>query len=251
MVPLDTLAALFESDQSRDRAFADGLIRMHFARATDASERREIAALFTRLRDAALRAHADLRASIAAGSMRGAVLRARFDEVPAAERDHFVEEVLGIAYPPLDERRLGPELVAYQPSGYDEIVQALDVTNIDAGGRFLDIGSGMGKAVLLAALLTGASSSGLELDAELHEIAKAQSEALGLERVQFRRGDAREETLDEADVIFMYLPFTGEALATVMTRLLTNARVWTARPAGRFLCGGALDLVRYPELEVA
>lgn len=227
------------------------MLRMHFARTTDASERTGIDDLHARLRDGALRAHAELRASIAARAVRGTALRKRFDDIAPRERDHFVEEVLGIAYPPLDERRLDPGLVGYQPSGYDEIVQALDATKLDATGRFLDVGSGMGKAVMLAALLTGASSSGLELDAELHATAKAQSEALGLDVVHFRCGDARDEPLDEADVIFMYLPFTGDALATVMRRLLVTARAWPTASAGRFLCGGALDLARYPELEVA
>jgi protein-L-isoaspartate O-methyltransferase len=251
MVPLDHLVALLESGQGRDRAFADAMIRMSFARTTDPAVRKELHERHSELKNAALGAHEALRASIAQGALRGAALRRRFDEAPPAERDHFVEEVLGIAYPPLEERRLDAELVAYQPSGYDEIVRALDATKLDASGRFLDIGSGMGKAVMLAALLTGAASAGLELDGELHAIASAASDALRLTNVSLRRGDARDETLDEADVIFMYLPFTGEALAKAMTRLLASARGWLRRPAGRFLCAGALDLVRYPELEVA
>ncbi len=239
------------AEEVRDRAFADAMIRIELARATDHGVRRELGERHAALKAAALLAHAELRAAIARGTLRGAALRTRFDDLPSAERDHFVEEVLGIAYPPLDERRLGAELVTYQPSGYDEIVHALDATRLDATGRFVDIGSGMGKAVMLAALLTGATSAGLELDAELHAIAVAEADALRIGSADFRRGDARDAAFDQADVIFMYLPFTGEALAAVMTRLLASARVWPRRPAGRFLCAGALDLGRYPELEVA
>jgi hypothetical protein len=41
----------------------------------------------------------------------------------------------------------------------------------------------------------------------------------------------------------MYLPFSGEVLATVMTRLLNDERP-------RCLCTGALELARYPQLSL-
>src|SRR5690606_32783172 len=144
---------------------------------------------------------------IAAGALRGAALRRRFDDVPARERDHFVEEVLGIAYPPLDEPVLPRELIAYQTGGYDEIVHALDVTRLGPGDRLVDVGSGAGKAVMLAALLGGATSRGIERDGALVELAEDARRELCVGEASFRHGDAREVPLDDVDVVFMYLPF--------------------------------------------
>src|SRR5262249_13091318 len=162
-------------------------------------------------------------------------------------RDHYVEEVLGIAYPPLDERRLERESMAYLPSGYDEIVHAFDATELGPGDRFLDIGSGMGKATMLAALLTGATSFGVEHDESLHELAEVAACALHVEGVHCRRDDAREAVLDEAEVVFMYLPFTGSVLSNVMARLMER-RPEGARARRRFLCAAAVDLGRYRDL---
>lgn len=221
------LRDLIEHGGAADRAFADGVIRMR---------RAELAGLHPLLDAAATRAHASLRARIVRG-LRGAELRAIFDAAP--ERDHFIEEVLGIAYPPLDEAVPGPEQIPYLPSGYDEIMHAFSATRLGARDAFIDIGAGLGKAVMLAELLVGATASGLELDPTLHARASAASRALSL-RARFAHGDARTAPLPPADVAFMYLPFTGRVLEAVM------ARVLALRP--RAVCAGVLDLARYPEL---
>src|SRR5687768_12693601 len=99
-----------------DRAFVDANLRMAYARARDDETRRELEVAHLRVRDAANRAHASLLARIASGDLRGAALRRAFEEQPMLEHDHFVEEALGVAYPPLEERTLARELVAYTPS---------------------------------------------------------------------------------------------------------------------------------------
>lgn len=247
---LDMVRALIERGDARDRAFADAMIRMGWARTGHPGERAQLAALHGALRGAALRSHATLRAEITAETLGPAALRRRFDDVSPFERDHFVEEVLGIAYPPLevDEQALPPELIAYAPSGYDELVHAFDTTGLGPGDRFVDLGSGLGKGVMLAALLTGAASSGVERDGTLHALAEGASRALGLGGVRYRHGDALEVALEDADVVFMYLPFTGQTLATVMERLRRQVQSGAPRARGRFLCAGALDVGRYPEL---
>lgn len=223
-----------------DRAFEDAKLRFAWARSRDEESREGIRAEHRRVREAARRAHAELRKRIAAGEVRGAALRSIFEERPAASRDHFVEEVLGIAYPPLEERVLGRELVTYTPSGYAEIVHALDVTNLAAGDRFLDVGAGMGKVALLAALLRGARVVGLECDAPLVDDARVAAADLGLgdDAVRFDVGDAREVALPPADVVFMYVPFTGETFAAVMNRVTAMAP--------RFVCCAPLDAERHP-----
>ncbi|HVJ93644.1 MAG TPA: hypothetical protein VM580_27770, partial [Labilithrix sp.] len=142
MLDLAALRALLDRNDGRDRAFVDAMIRMGWSRTSDAVQRAALEELLGAVRAASGRSHEELRTKIASGGFRGAALRQLFDEIPVFERDHFVEEVLGIAYPPLDEPTLEPELTPYSPSGYDEIVHALDVTRLAPGDRFLDIGSG-------------------------------------------------------------------------------------------------------------
>ncbi len=239
--PVDIAELLaLASGNAGDRAYADALVRMRWAKATDDAERDALEEVRAELASGAARAHTSMRVRIAEGTLRGEELRRCFDDVPLLERDHFVEEVLGIAYPPLGEPELEPGLVAYRPSGYDEIVHALDVTRLDPTDHFLDIGSGTGKVVLLAALLCGATSVGIELDPALIVLGSTSARALGLANVRFVQGDARDAPLGDADVVFLYLPFTGTVLAQVMQRLLERRR--------RFVCAGALDLPRYPQL---
>jgi protein-L-isoaspartate O-methyltransferase len=251
MADLATLRALLDRGDGSDRAFVDAMIRMGWSRTSDPAERADLEELHTAVKAAALRSHTELRAEIAKGSFRGAALRRHFDDVPLFERDHFVEEVLGIAYPPLQEPVLAPELLAHAPSGYDEIVHALDVTRLAPGDRFLDIGSGMGKAVMLAELLAGATSTGVECHGPLHAIAETAAHELALRGARYHHGDARDVVIEDPDVVFMYLPFTGSVLAAVMARLVENSRRRATQTRRRFLCAGPLDTNRYPDLVTA
>lgn len=247
----DAMRDLLERGDGADRAYVDAMIRMGWARTSDPGERAALEALNGALLHAASLAHEPLRSRIRAGALRGPALRAHFDGVPSEARDLYVEEVLGIAYPPLEEQAPSePELVAYQPSGYDEIVHAFDAAELASGDRFVDLGSGLGKAVLLAALLSGAASSGLERDAVLHRLAERAARDLGLgaEHARFEEGDARTAPIADADLYFMYLPFTGAVLAHVMDRLVDRLRKSEPRSRRRFVSGGALAEGRYPEL---
>lgn len=219
------VAELIARGSAADRAFADGVIRIR---------RAELGHLHAGLAARAAEVHAELRGRIARG-LRGQELRAIF-EAASGDRDHFVEEVLGVAYPPLEEPTLGPELTPYMPSAYAEIMHAIDATGLARGQRFLDVGAGLGKAVLLAELLTDAECTGLELDPVLAAEANEAARALVL-RARIADGDARTAPLPRADVVFMYLPFRGTVLAEVLTRVECT-----------YLCAGALDPTKHPHL---
>jgi protein-L-isoaspartate O-methyltransferase len=235
------LRELIGRGAASDRAYADALLRMGWARSDDVEERRELLGVLDALRAASRQSHSQLRARIASGELTRARLREVLDAAPRLERDHFVEEMLGIAYPPLDEGAPGTDLMSYAPSGYDEIVHAFEQSRLAAGDRLLDLGAGLGKVVMLAQLLTGAASVGIEYDTQLCDLGNEACRELGLQGERLRAQDARELGSFDADVVFMYLPFSGEVLASVMARLLADVRP-------RYLCTGALDLSRYPEL---
>jgi len=235
------------SSSTQDRAYADAMIRMRWLRTTDPRAQDELRAQHLELVNQALAHHGELRSDIAEGRVRGSALRKRFEDVPALERDHFVEEVFGIAYPPLELEgaKAIPETVAYTPSGYEEIVHAFDQVKLGPSDHVFDIGSGLGKAPLLATLLYGARSSGLELDRTLHDHAVLAARALEVD-LNLRCGDALTDIDthdDDANVVFMYIPFTGSILADVMSRLMQKRR--------SFLICAALDLRAYPDLEIA
>jgi SAM-dependent methyltransferase len=86
----------------------------------------------------------------------------------------------------------------------------------------VDLGAGLGKVVLLARLLTGATAHGIELQPALVHRARQAAARHALD-VRFSKGDARNAPLDDGTVFFMYLPFTGPVLSEVVGRLRTVA----------------------------
>ncbi|MBS2020184.1 MAG: hypothetical protein JST00_45415 [Deltaproteobacteria bacterium] len=243
------LRAQAEEGGASDRAYVDAMIRMGWSRTADVEERRALADLHEAVVRASRRARQEVRTAIANADLRGLALRAHFDALPPLERDHGVEEVLGIAYPPLEEQAMPREMIAYQPSGYDEIVHALDTTALGPTGRLVDVGSGMGKAVLLASLLSGAEAVGIERDPTLHDHAVRAARDLSVERARFVNADASEAALDDADVYFLYIPFTGAVLEGFLARLFDPRGRGT--PRRRHLCAGAIDVARHPSLAIA
>jgi SAM-dependent methyltransferase len=199
------------------------------------------------VRATADRVHAAAREQIRAGGFDRARFRAEVAALPALVRDHHVEEVLGVAYPPLEDAASPRAIFHVAPSGLAEILFALDVSSARARARlgaswsFVDLGSGCGKAVLLAALLTGADATGIELDPALVRHARGAADMLGLDRATFRVGDLRAASLPEADAYYMYIPFVGSA--ELVARLEPIAR---ARPFVLFC--QALDVRPFPWL---
>jgi hypothetical protein len=229
------LSRLVESASLEDRAFAAGELQLRFSR--DPDRARE---LYSALGRRSLEVHAEARARIRSGTLRGAALRALIEQTPAGLRDHFVEELLDVAYPPLEPQELSRELVTYCPSGWTEIAHALDHTHPTA---LVDLGSGLGKVVLLTALLTNARAHGIELDPALVHHAQNAATSLDVATASFACTDARDAPLPDADVFYLYVPFTGAALTAVLTRLQA---ITDYRPI--VVCSQALDTTRHPWL---
>ena len=112
----------------------------------------------------------------------------------------------------------------YMPSAIGQLVRAVLDVPITEHDVFVDLGAGLGKAAMAVHLLTGAPARGVELQAGLVSEASAQARELGLDAVSFAQGDALDADLDDATVVFFYLPFTGDVLAGVLQRLEAVAR---------------------------
>jgi SAM-dependent methyltransferase len=142
--------------------------------------------------------------------------------LPADARDAAIERQLG-----LDERVSaappGDELVGYHASGVAAIVRFLREVRLGPSDVFVDLGAGLGKVVMLVALLTPARARGIELQPGLAERARANAARLGL-GIDIVAGDARSASLDDGTVFYLYAPFTGAVLASVLERLHSVAR---------------------------
>jgi SAM-dependent methyltransferase len=180
-----------------------------------------------------------LREEVRRGPLRGAALAARLEDLPAAERDAWVERLLGIDAVP--DTGHG-ELIGHHASGVGALLQLLRDVPVRHTDVFVDVGSGLGKATLLAHLLTGATAVGLEHAPALVHAARQRARDLGLTGVTYVHGDAR-EAVPVGSVYYLYLPFTGAALEAAMARLEEATREREV-----VVCTLGLDLARWPWL---
>ncbi len=159
------------------------------------------------------------------GELRGANLLAWIAEHPSDSRDRALEELLGIARP-VDQLGGAPgaDRMPYMPSAIAPVVRAVLDVPITRDDVFVDLGAGLGKAAMAVHLLTGARARGVELQPALVAAANARARELALDGVEFVQADALEADLDDATVVFLYLPFTGDVLAGVLRRLEAVAR---------------------------
>ncbi len=97
-----------------------------------------------------------------------------------------------------------------------------------AGSTFVDVGSGMGRAVLLATEYPFKQVVGIELSAALHAIAReniagARNVKARCRDVRLRCGDARRQRFPKGNlVVFLFNPFDEVVLRTVLERILAS-----------------------------
>jgi len=157
------------------------------------------------------------RAALLGGRLRGQALLDRIRSVPPDTREAWTDSVLGLPEAPPDES-LPRGAVPYLPAAIDDVLAALAGVPVGPTDVFVDIGSGLGRVVLLAHLLTGAKGVGIEIQKGLVQAARHVASELGLADVSFRRADAAELEL-EGTVFFLYSPLTGEPLRRVLISL--------------------------------
>ncbi len=110
-------------------------------------------------------------------------------------------------------------MVFYQPTPVRHILHLIAATKLSEADVLVDLGSGLGHVPLLASILTAARTIGIELEAEYVASAHACAQSLGLSRVTFVQQDARDADFSTGTVFYMYTPFTGALLTTVLGKL--------------------------------
>jgi hypothetical protein len=166
---------------------------------------------------------------------RGAGRDALFRWVPMEET---AAPVSGMGYDYLDELIGGvfefeepedgeisrePEIVFYQPTPARHIFHLIGLASLTASDVLVDLGSGLGHVPLLASICTAAQCIGIEMEAAYVERARQCAAKLNLDRATFLQQDARTADLSTGTVFYLYTPFTGSILRTVLDRLRCEA----------------------------
>jgi SAM-dependent methyltransferase len=170
---------------------------------------------------------AALRLRVRSGECRGAAFRemveehVRIDQAETGydEVDEFVNELLFVGEMPEPAIELGPEMVEYYKTPARMVFEWTERMAFGSDDVFVDLGSGLGQVAMLVNLLTGIPAWGVEIEPAYCDYARSCAHELGLCDVSFITGDVREVDVSEGTIFFLYTPFTGEILQTLLERL--------------------------------
>jgi hypothetical protein len=171
--------------------------------------------------DATVRADALTTRALVRAGMEPHEFRRSLLAIAADQRDAWLDLVLGIEAIPDDGAELPRGCVPYLPSSVDVLLRMVDAAAIDERDVFIDVGAGLGRAVLLTHLLTRATAHGIEVQSHLVQAARALAAGLELPRCSQTVGDASDlgEALQGGTVFFLYCPFSGERLEALVDAL--------------------------------
>ncbi|AEG93802.1 class I SAM-dependent methyltransferase [Ramlibacter tataouinensis] len=107
----------------------------------------------------------------------------------------------------------------------DAVVQRmLDLAEVKAGDRVVDLGSGDGK-IAIAAAKRGARARGIEYNPDMVALARRNAREAGVQ-VDFAQGDIFQADFSDADVITLYLlPSLNEQLRPILLKMKPGTRV--------------------------
>lgn len=166
-----------------------------------------------------------LRAAIRAGHGPALFRRWQRESREPIEGEHYdaLDELLAcilrLADPGAASRPLEPEMVFYQPTPARHALDMLARSRLGPRDVLVDLGSGLGHVPMLASICTGARAVGVEWQPSHVQVARRAARALGLHDVEFRAQDARDADLSGGTVFFLYTPFVGSVLRTVLDAL--------------------------------
>ncbi len=143
--------------------------------------------------------------------------------------DALVSGVLTFEQPAAEVASPPAEMVPYQPTPARHIFDLIGRTALTERDVLVDLGSGLGHVPLLASICTGARSIGVEREAAYVDCARRSAHALNLTNVMFIHQDARAADLSSGTVFYLYTPFTGTVLRSVLDLLRREAASRTVR----------------------
>ncbi len=122
-----------------------------------------------------------------------------------------------------------PDCTDYQPVSYSDFHKLLETVSIASQDVFLDLGSGMGRALCLAAMHPFRCVIGVEMSPELCAIARRNIERvkpkLRCQDVQVVNLDAiHYEIPSDVSMIYFFNPFGGGVLDKVLANIAASLR---------------------------
>jgi len=169
--------------------------------------------------------------------------------------DEIVSGVLQLHGPKGDGVLPSAEMTAYQPTPVRHILDLIGACNFSSDDVLVDLGSGLGHVPLLAGILAGIRTLGIELQSDHTASAQQAAQRLNLKRVRFLAEDARTADLTQGTVFYLFTPFRGSVLTRVLGRLRTQSeskqiRICTLGPCTCTLQGQTwLKALRRPDTE--
>lgn len=175
---------------------------------------------------------AEARRRIQNGDWRGATLRQELDRYTSYRSDRLGQPHLGTdgldvlvrgvlecePVPPEAGVRTS-EMVHLERTPARAVLELVDRAGLNERDHFFDLGSGLGQVVLLVHLLTGVTATGVEIEPAYSRYARQRAADLQVEGVTFVNEDARLTDLSSGACFFLFAPFTGAVLETVLDRL--------------------------------
>jgi len=137
--------------------------------------------------------------------------------------DEMLSGVLQLDEPAPEQALKSAENVFYQPTPARHIFALIRSAKISASDVLIDLGSGLGHVPLLVSACTGARCIGVELEPSYVACARKAAANLGLAAVSFVAEDARLTDLSDGTIFYLYTPFTGSILRSVLDSLRDQA----------------------------
>lgn len=138
--------------------------------------------------------------------------------------DALVQGLIRADQAPTLTRCRDVEMIGYEPTPARAVLDLVDQVQLTADDVFYDIGAGLGHVAIMVHLLTGAAVRGVEIETSYCGHAQRCVEELSLSLVGFLNRDARVVDYTDGTVFFLYTPFTGALLQTVLATLSRVAR---------------------------
>ncbi|MDG2539502.1 hypothetical protein P5Y53_17625 [Dyella jiangningensis] len=184
--------------------------------------------LHARLAEVQARLCEGLRSDISAGNGAASLQRCQPTLVDDSEGydhlDGLLSDVFAFDEPADSIAPLEPDMVFYQPTPMRHVFDLVKRASITDDDVFVDLGSGLGHVPMLVSILTGARCLGIEREQVYVNGAQRSAKALRLGNVSFVAQDVREADLSSGTVFYLYTPFTGAILGSVLERLRREAQ---------------------------
>ena len=137
--------------------------------------------------------------------------------------DALLAGILRIGPFPSPSLQAEPEMVHLEFTPTSVILELVDTVPLGPQDVFVDLGCGLGQVAILARLLTGVPTRGIDVEPAYVAFAQSRAQELGLAKVTFECLDARQADYSLGTVFYLFTPFTGAMLDSVLTRLQEQA----------------------------